>query len=484
MTYTAGSGCMLQSPLQERLYGAVGRFGFREPDLGRAGVVIGVPHGSAEQAAVDFAQAVREATGAGLVIAYDFKNQRIPVAQPLVHTSLVSWSTANSALSGSVYPEFRKLLESTALGQLNFYVGIRLSEDTSPVPRIEVATSGFSFEQLKTFKQVYAEIRDRSLNNRDGIASVDLVLNPLDDISWNSYGLRNHGVLMLAEKGMVLRLPKMLAGTSLKTVYLEIVTRWIQGVLRHSRESSSKFQAVNFERMTYGRIDTVLARNAVPGVVIAAPHGSFDWYTAELVEELSDQTAISAVITRGFTPTECSGWRINVNRPTERRYPTDTIERKTDRAGEVYQRFKEVVLRAGGGRLDTYIEMHQNGSEPNIDVATLGISREEAIEIKNAYREIRDRVLSESSDLPKVNLVIEPVDQVAIGAWAAKDHGILRLSKSSFHFELPAQRVFYRKRTRRAYTEILSELVDRIVKSHRNVIAAKGISSALPSSAD
>ena len=219
-------------------------------------------------------------------------------------------------------------------------------------------------------------------------------------------------------------------------------------------------------------------------MVIAAPHGSFDWYTAELVEELSEITSLPAVITRGFTPTECGGWRINVNRPTERRYPTDTIEHKTERAREVYERFRDTVFRAAAGRLDTYIEMHQNGSEANIEVATLGISREEAIEIKNAYREIRDRVLSESSDLPKVNLVIEPVDQVAIGAWAAKDHGILRLSKSSFHFELPAQRVFYRKRTRRAYTEILSELVDRIVKSHRNVIAAKGISSALPSSAD
>ena len=219
-------------------------------------------------------------------------------------------------------------------------------------------------------------------------------------------------------------------------------------------------------------------------MVIAAPHGSFDWYTAELVEELSDRTSLPAVITRGFTPTECGGWRINVNRPTERRYPTDTIERKTERAEEVYRRFKEVVLRAAAGRLDTYIEMHQNGSEANIDVATLGIARDEALDIKTAYREIRDRVLRGVPDVVKVNLVIEPVDQVAIGAWAAKDDGMLRLSKSSLHFELPAQRLFYRDRARRAYTKILSELIDRIVRSRLGLVEAKARSPLPPPMAD
>jgi len=64
-------------------------------------------------------------------------------------------------------------------------------------------------------------------------------------------------------------------------------------------------------------------------------NGSFDWYTVELVEEMSYRTVLPAVVTRGFTPTECGGWGIDVNRPTKRRYPTDTVERVTDRAREV-----------------------------------------------------------------------------------------------------------------------------------------------------
>ena len=148
-------------------------------------------------------------------------------------------------------------------------------------------------------------------------------------------------------------------------------------------------------------------------------------------------------------------------------------EHKTERAREVYERFRDTVFRAAAGRLDTYIEMHQNGSEANIEVATLGISREEAIAIKSDYLEIRDRILQGMPDLIRVDLVIEPVDQVAIGAWAAKDHGMLRLSQTSLPFELPAQRLFYRNRPRRAYTRILSELVDRLVKSRRATSEAK-----------
>lgn len=97
----------------------------------------------------------------------------------------------------------------------------------------------------------------------------------------------------------------------------------------------------------------------------------------------------------------------------------------------------------------------------------MGISREQAIAIKNDYVVRRDRIPQELPDLIRVDLVIEPVDQLATGTWAAKDHGLLRLSQTSLHFELPAQNLFYRNRTRRAYTRILSELIDRLVKSRR-----------------
>ena len=95
-------------------------------------------------------------------------------------------------------------------------------------------------------------------------------------------------------------------------------------------------------------------------------------------------------------------------------------------------------------------------------MATLEITLEQAKVIKSAYRETHDRVLREEPEITKVNLIIEPLDQVAIGAWAAKGCGILRLAKSSLHFELPAQHVFYKETTRYAYTKILAELIQSI----------------------
>jgi hypothetical protein len=245
-------------------------------------------------------------------------------------------------------------------------------------------------------------------------------------------------------------------------VYREILAKWLRDALAIARRDSANLPAIQIQKLAYGRIDSIASRKNFRGIVIAAPHGSFDWYTSELVEELSYRTSLPAVVTRGFTPNECGGWRINVNRPTERRYPTDTVERSTDRAKDVYNQFKKSVFAAAHGPLDLYIDMHQNGTEENIEVAVLGITRAQAKAIKTAYRAIRDRVLGDEPEVARVNLIIEPLDQVAIGAWAAKDHGILRLANSSLHFELPSHRVFFRERARRAYTKILAELIDRI----------------------
>ena len=55
-----------------------------------------------------------------------------------------------------------------------------------------------------------------------------------------------------------------------------------------------------------------------------------------MAKQISQQTGLAAVIAKGFTPTECAGWRINVNRPTERRYPAGEIEIDSKRAKEVY----------------------------------------------------------------------------------------------------------------------------------------------------
>jgi len=268
---------------------------------------------------------------------------------------------------------------------------------------------------------------------------------------------------MLARRGMILRLPSELAKARVRAVYQKNLAAWVSAARSNSMDNGVPSRQIEVTSMPLGRIDSIAGRDDRRGTVIAAPHGSFDSYTGELVEELSHRTSLPAVITRGFTPAECGGWRINVNRPSERRYPTDTIERTTERAGEVYQRYLAAVFKAARGPLDLYIEMHQNGEVDDIDVATVGITRSQARAIKVAYGQIRDRVLRDFPDVVKANLVIEPVNQVAIGAWAAKDHGILRLAKQSLHFEMPSHRVFHRDDARRAYRKIIAKLILHII---------------------
>ncbi|MGH7854501.1 MAG: hypothetical protein ACREP3_13740 [Candidatus Binatia bacterium] len=456
-------GCIASRSAQDHIIGDLGHIEVRKSDADIDNVVIGATHGLSEPDAAALATVLSDETGAGLVIAYGFRNKRIPVAQPLVYTSPLIVRAGDPRQTGSVYSEFRTHLQNAADGPLKFYIGVRSADQSLTLNRIEVATAGLSVEQVKVLKAAFVRIRDQALQAGEA-PKIDMALNPLDDISWNITGVKNHGVLLLAEKGLIFRMPKILGAAQAKPVYTEILKEWAAHTLATVMENSSEVPEIDVKLMPYGRMEWIRSRKNIPSVVIGAPHGSFDRHTAELVQDLSYRTSFAAVIAKGFTPTECGGWRINVNRPTEKNYPSrgPEEERGTDRAVRTYERFRETVLRAAAGPLDLYIDIHQNSHDNNLDVATLGISRAEAEAIKKAYVEIRQQILRAYDNLPKVNLAIEPIDKVTFRARVAKEQGILRLAKRSLHFELPAHRVLYNPHARRVYTAILAKLVDRI----------------------
>lgn len=458
LAFTLWSGCAVQRPLQESRIGELGRMEYRRslPDF--AGIVIGVSRGLSEPAAVEYAKTISDKTGAGLVIAYGFAAQRVTVAQPLVFTSPIDVRLGDAQRPGSIYAQYRAHLLNAGHGPIKFYVGVRIAGDERNAGGIEVAASGLSFEQLKGLKAAFNRIRDSQLNG-SGIAKVDIALNPLDDISWSPTGVKNHGVLMLAEKGVILRLPKTVARAPAKDVYIKILTTWVSEALSISLRNPSRLPEIRADFLPLGRIDSFPSRSNARGVVIAAPHGSFDRHTGEVVQALSYRTGFAAVITRGFTPTEAGGWRINVNRPTERRYPEHETERGTERSQNVYRRFTEAVIRAAGGPVELYFDIHQSSSQDHIDVATVGISVAEARAIKSVFDEIRDRVLAHQVNLPRVELLIEPLDKVMFTALGAKRRGILRWARRGLHIELPAHRILYSSRLRRTYTAILADLI-------------------------
>jgi hypothetical protein len=449
----------LQTPLQQEPIGELGRFEFREPSS-RKGVIIGAPQGSVEPDAAAYAEWLSGRIGAGLVVAYGFADKRISVSQPLVRSTPYLTLSNDPVRRGSVYREFKTLLQRTAQGTVAYYVGVRIPRRENGVDRVEVATSGFTFEELKLLKESYLRIRDRLLADNPS-PKFAIAIDPLDRISWRVAGVKHHGVLMMAKRGLSLRLPEALISGENETPYKKILASWLIQVLENGELNYAKVPHVEVTVTNYGRIESIPPRSERHGVVIGAPHGTFDEYTAEMATQISYRTGLAAVIAKGFTPTERSGWRINVNRPTELRYPAGHIEIDTKRAAEVYLVFKRAVARASQHSLELYVDIHQNGRQNNIQVATVGVSRVQAKLIKAIYNEIRDRVLRSMPDVAAVNMVIEPLDVVEIGAWAAKNRGILSVAKQSLHFELPAYRILSDAKVRDAYTKILGELVNR-----------------------
>ena len=59
-------------------------------------------------------------------------------------------------------------------------------------------------------------------------------------------------------------------------------------------------------------------------------------------------------------------------------------------------------------------------------------------------------------------MLIEPLDTIEIGAWAAKAEGILGLARKSLHFELRVYETLGAAKSRDAYKEILTLLLARI----------------------
>jgi len=453
-------GCSFHN-IQEEWFEDLGRFEFRQAADGLEGVVIGAPHGKTDRNSDRLAKMFSDRTGAGLAIAYGFKSKRLGVSQPVVRSRTYPVSVSSSQ-RGSVFKEYKKVLRKAAKGEIDLYIGVHRSSDKEVADRIEVATSGLTFEEAGALKEAYDQIRDQIIAGREA-PSLIMAIEPLDRISWRVSGVKHHGVLLIAEKGVNIRLPQFSASEPTEELYTEILSQWVDKVITFLRENPLRLPQIQVRLVDLGRFDLIESRKQLSGVVIGAPHGSYDEYTAEMAKRVSYRTGIAAVIAKGFTPTEAGGWRINVNRPTEKTPYSEGPELHSQRAREIYRAYRDLVFEASNGDLNLYIDIHQYNTDSKIQVATVGISRKEASIVKMLYQDIRGRILGNQSDIPAVDLLIEPLEAIEIGAWAAKVEGILRLARKSMHFELPSDQTFATDEAKEKYTRIFAALLKEAV---------------------
>ena len=197
-----------------------------------------------------------------------------------------------------------------------------------------------------------------------------------------------------------------------------------------------------------------------PGLVVAAPHGTSDVATDVLGRDLARLTGFGLVVVTGYTNVDAVGRRYNVNRPTESAPGAPARQEvETEGARSVYQSYRRQVADAAQGPLRLYVEVHGNAREESatrIEIATVGVSREDAWRLKTLLEMIRDARLTAEGDTPRLDVWMEPQDRLWYTASAAKQSGILAQTALALHIELPrAARTTYRE----AYTTVLADFL-------------------------
>jgi hypothetical protein len=181
------------------------------------------------------------------------------------------------------------------------------------------------------------------------------------------------------------------------------------------------------ERVRHALGDFEYSRNA-SGVLIAAPHGTFDANTAPIAIQAARELQASHLVAWRFVADKV---RLNVNRPTEGAFLPCAQEPITDRAREVFETYAKLA----GNPERLYVEIHGN-SNPNtarnIEVATVGVTAAQAQALKAAYPE-----MLKQSGLSDLVLLIEPVDKITYSAACAKKLGVLGRAPRALHFEFP-----------------------------------------------
>jgi hypothetical protein len=207
----------------------------------------------------------------------------------------------------------------------------------------------------------------------------------------------------------------------------------------------------------------IAVRLGAPGIVVAAPHGTTDQWTAEMAAEIAGHTGFGLVVATGFDvetdARERTGRRYQVNRPLEG-VPGHPFAEEIDTPGAraVYDTYERRVREASQGPLRFYAEIHGNSrgeSADRIEIATVGVDAETAVKLRTLFELVRDAHRARPPGA-RLDVRVEPADALYDTATGAKRVGILRLPQRALHIELPRAA---RQDARPLYTQILSDFL-------------------------
>lgn len=169
----------------------------------------------------------------------------------------------------------------------------------------------------------------------------------------------------------------------------------------------------------------------IRGILIAAPHGGFDLHTERMARQIAWLCGGGYVLASGFRTHEHP---LNVNRPTEGVGLLSEREPRTAAAVAVYDRFAAAVDRQHPG---LYVEIHGNGREASagaLEVATQGLTAADAGWLREDFGH---RLEGLPPGMPRLRILIEPLDTLHFAAAGVKITGVFRLVPRALHIEIP-----------------------------------------------
>ena len=185
----------------------LGRF---ENVLGRPGIVVGVPHGTADSGTLEAGHILCKRLGAGGVFVTGFwdpkTRQRINVnrnSEEFVGPNsavLREWESPRAVAANARYTE---LVKETAQGPIKAFYELHSNHRNDYASSIEVSTLGVSYNEAFRFRDAFLAARDKLAPD---IPRMNLHVSPYDKVRYPNYELAS-SISRFSEKGCAIEHP-------------------------------------------------------------------------------------------------------------------------------------------------------------------------------------------------------------------------------------------------------------------------------------
>ena len=206
---------------------------------GRPGLVVGVPHATADTGTLEAGRILVERLGAGGVYVSGFwdrtARQRINVNRPTEQiigrdSEVVrQWPSERALAANARYVE---LVKDAAQGRLRMFFEIHSNHRPDLANSIEVSTLGIRRDEAARLKRAFEAARDRLAADAPRLA---LHVSPLDKVTYPNYGAAS-SISKLSDKGCAIEYPgQVFSNKAWRTAYAQClaeavqVARWDRG---------------------------------------------------------------------------------------------------------------------------------------------------------------------------------------------------------------------------------------------------------------